>query len=168
LLIHHIKQSSSPVPTNPRKRVAAQPAPHKRSRLSGGGQGIQDLANAASDFNVIFGKMGNLFADGAGSAPAAAAPVPVAPVAGPSMPTFQTSPQRRVSAVVLAQREDWMSPEERLALIQILTENQRLADVYPVLLTEGMRIPWIINELRKVDVHVFHHKYSSGPLSTMF
>ncbi|KAF8216706.1 hypothetical protein K438DRAFT_2007510 [Mycena galopus ATCC 62051] len=156
--------SSLPAPANPRKRVAAQPAAQKKSCLSSGTQAIQELASAASDFNVIFGKMGSLFADSAVS-PAAA---PVAPVAGPSTQTFQTSPQHRVSAVVLAQREDWMTPEERLAHIQILTENQRLADVYPALLTEDMRIPWIISELRKVDVYVFYHKYSSGPLSTMF
>ncbi|KAJ6450043.1 hypothetical protein C8R45DRAFT_1128251 [Mycena sanguinolenta] len=146
------KPSSSPAPANPRKRVAAQPASQKKSRLSSGPQAIQELVSAASDFNVIFGKMGTYFADSAASAPAAA---PVAPAAGPLAATFQTSPQRRVSAVVLAQREDWMTPQERLALIQILTDNQKLADVYPALLTDDMRIPWIISELGKVDVYVF-------------
>ena len=69
---------------------------------------------------------------------------------------------------MLAQQEDWMMPQERLALVRLVKEDVETADLYCALLTEDMRIPWIIDELGKVGVTVFHHKYSMGPLSAMF
>ncbi|KAF7372334.1 hypothetical protein MVEN_00093600 [Mycena venus] len=115
--------------------------------------------------------MRELFASASGSVAStstvpAAAPAVVPTV--PPTPVFQTSPQRLISAVTLAQQEDWMTVPERLALIRILKEDPRMVDVYSAMLTEDMRIPWIIDELGKVGVVVFHHKYSMGPLSGIF
>lgn len=90
-----------------------------------------------------------------------------APITAPPALALQLSPQRRTAAIHQAQQEEWMLPHERLQLVQIV-RNVEAADTYLALLTEDMRIPWIIDELEKVGVTVFHHKYSLGPLSGMF
>ncbi|KAJ7321924.1 hypothetical protein DFH08DRAFT_969817 [Mycena albidolilacea] len=148
--------SSSPVPTTGRKRVAAQSAGghHKKSRLRNGAQGIVDLAAAAEDFNGIFaGVLAILGSSGGPTSTSMSAPDPAPALAPALIPAtsstaaFQTSPQRRMSAFKLAQQEDWMTPDERLELIEILQTDPRMVDLYVSLLTEDMRTPWIIKQL---------------------
>ncbi|KAJ6523998.1 hypothetical protein B0H19DRAFT_1085458 [Mycena capillaripes] len=166
--------SSSPAPLfTGRKRAAAPQAPKtyaKKPRLSGGAQGIVDLVGAAKDMNSILGDMRDIFA--APAAPTALATTSVTQAstsehAAPSVPAFQLSPQRRQAAIYQAQQETWMDPRDRLRLIQIV-RNIEAADTYMSLLTEDMRIPWIIDELEKIGITVFHHKYSLGDLSGFF
>ncbi|KAJ7811103.1 hypothetical protein B0H13DRAFT_2384147 [Mycena leptocephala] len=162
--------SSSPVSlSSNRKHAAALQAPRtytRKSRLSGGAQGILDLAGAAKDMNGILGDMRDIFAIPA-STSAAQGSSSTAPTTAPPALALQLSPQRRTAAIHQAQQEEWMLPQERLQLVQIV-RNVETADTYLALLTEDMRIPWIIDELEKVGVTVFHHKYSLGLLSGMF
>lgn len=152
---------------NGKKRTAAQPFPvRKRSRLSAGAQGLLDIAAAATEFNGIFGDFRDVIAASVATPPTAIPTAATAPAAALSNPVFQTSPQRRVSAVYKAQQEDWMLPLDRLELIEIL-QDLRKADTYMALLTDEMRIPWVIKELAKVGVPVFHPTYSAGPLSAL-
>lgn len=74
---------------------------------------------------------------------------------------FQTSPQRRISAVHQVQdAETWLDPRQRLAFIQILKKDTDTADVYMALETDELRIPFVLDELQKVGVLAFHPEYS--------
>ncbi|KAJ6546381.1 hypothetical protein B0H10DRAFT_2447572 [Mycena sp. CBHHK59/15] len=146
--------SSSPAPSvRNGKRTAAQPAPmyRKKPKLSGGARALEMLATSAVDFNDMFA---NFL-----SAPATT-PATASTTASTSMtPAFQTSPQRRIGAIMLAQKEAWLSPAQRVALIKILRDVTK-ADVYTALLTEEIRIPWVLDELNDAGIIAFHPMYS--------
>ncbi|KAJ7131877.1 hypothetical protein C8R43DRAFT_956835 [Mycena crocata] len=152
-----INSSSPATLTSTRKRVAAQSSSgyHKKPRLGPGTQGLIDIASAAVDFNEIFSSFRGAFAatDGAPqtSASTSTAPAPA--------PVFQLSPQRRITAIVQAQKESWLSNSDRVALIKILRDVTK-ADVYTALETDEIRIPWILSELEEVGVITFHPTYS--------
>jgi hypothetical protein len=163
-------QSSSPAPATGRKRVAAQSSGghRKKSRLSNGAQGIVDLAAAAEDFNGNFADVLDILgSSGSSTSMSALNPAPVLIPATSSTTAFQMSPQRRMSTFKLVQQEDWMTPDEQLELIEILQMDPRMVDLYVSLLTEDMHIPWIIKQLGKIGVTVFHHQYSSRLLSRL-
>ncbi|KAJ6493692.1 hypothetical protein C8R47DRAFT_1269881 [Mycena vitilis] len=166
--------SPAPPPAGSLKRAAATPhlpGFRKKARLSTGAQGLVELAAASQDFNDIFGSIRDILASTSGptttpdtavaptASTSAAAVTAVAATSVPTVGNFQTSPQRRNDAVALAQNELWLTPLERLELIEVL-DNIRLADVYTGLRTEELRIQWIIRQLNKVGVTVFHPEYS--------
>jgi hypothetical protein len=118
--------------------------------MSAGAQGLFDLNATAGEFTEIMGSFRDLWATGPTNETAAST----------STPAFMTSPQRRTNAIKLAQKEEWLAPAERVALIRILRDVTK-ADVYIALDTDDVRIPWIIDELNDVGVMVFHPVYSS-------
>ncbi|KAF7338998.1 Myb-DNA-bind-3 domain-containing protein [Mycena venus] len=165
---------SSPAPSKQSgQRRAAQPAPaqsiQKKPRLTPAAQGLLSLTKSAERFNEIFGDLRDfLVAPASAPAPAnssAATSTSTATVASTSTATttraFQTSPQRRVSAVHQVQdAETWLEPRQRLAFIQILKKDTDTADVYMALETDELRIPFVLDELRNVGVFAFHPEYS--------
>ncbi|KAJ7032800.1 hypothetical protein C8F04DRAFT_1184750 [Mycena alexandri] len=158
--------SSSPItPKKDKGKQAAQPAPphHKKPRVSAGAQGLFDIARAAEKFNGIFEDFHHVLAQPQ-PAPAATGVASMSTITAPAatLPpsAFQTSPQRRTSAIVGAQNETWLTNRERVALVRVLTVLEK-AEVYNALLTDDIRIPWIIDELQKVGVFAFHPEHSA-------
>jgi hypothetical protein len=144
--------------TSTRKRVAAQPAPvyqrTKKPRTNVAHQALADIATAAGDITSIMGSLRD----------ALAAPVPseqapalaTDPIPGK---TFQLSPQRRADAGKLAQRETWLTPPQRVALVKVV-RDVKLADEYTNFDTEEMRVLWVLDQLQDVGVVAFHPDYS--------
>ncbi|KAJ6609636.1 hypothetical protein B0H10DRAFT_1954460 [Mycena sp. CBHHK59/15] len=132
-------QSSSPVSSSSnRKRAAAPQAPRtytRKSRLSGGAQGILDLAGAAKDMNGILGDMRDIFTISASTSATQVSSSTAPATALPAL-ALQLSPQRRTAAIHQAQQEEWMLPHDRLQLVQIV-QNVEAPDTYLALLVMG-------------------------------
>lgn len=161
-MLQQTSSTSSPPKTpavKPQKRVAAQPYQQSRRRTSGS-DALAEIASLAADFNGIMSSFRDLFAASA-AAPTPATSTAPAP-AGVSAPTpsLHLSPQRRTEAIITAQKEMWLVPKDRVALINILRDVSK-ADIYNALETEEIRVPWVIDELQQIGVHAFHPLYSN-------
>ncbi|KAJ7749798.1 hypothetical protein DFH07DRAFT_775298 [Mycena maculata] len=143
--------------------LPSQPPPTaKKPRMLNSAAALLDLAGSAEDFNHIFGGLANMLAAPtvAPDVTQAAASMSNGALPPAPAPGFQLSPQHRTQAIHLAQTEDWLQPLECLALIKIL-RNVSQADVYIALLSNDIRIPWVIDVLAEVGIMVFHPMYSS-------
>ncbi|KAJ7614294.1 hypothetical protein DFH06DRAFT_1344247 [Mycena polygramma] len=151
------EQSNSPTPVGSgRKRAAATPShPPKRIRPTGGAQALASIANAAQEFNDIFGDFRSLFATpkevaAAPSVPAAAPAAAAGPAAGFNAPLLQPSPVRKTSAVIRAQElETYLVPSDLAILIDILGESASKADMYNAIRIDAVRVGWVQAQLRK-------------------
>ncbi|KAJ7098907.1 hypothetical protein C8R44DRAFT_888751 [Mycena epipterygia] len=114
------------------KRRAAQPSGRqpKKTRLSAGGQALQDLATAATDFNGLMGNFLQAFSTPEPAATAAnpATPAPAMVAAAAATAAFQISPQRRTNAIVSAQRELWLSADLRRVFINHISRDMIKVD----------------------------------------
>ncbi|KAJ7255945.1 hypothetical protein C8J57DRAFT_1473077 [Mycena rebaudengoi] len=151
-------KSSSPAPSGVGRRAAqSTPTYHKKSKLSGGARALEMIASSAMDFNDM---MGTYFASTGGAPTTSSTPTTMSPLA------FQTSPKRRTDAIMQAQKELWLTASHRVALVKIL-RDVTTADVYNALLTDEIRIPWVLEELNDVGIIAFHPLYSNLDLGLL-